>query len=138
MFNKEEFITNFVAAAKENDQEKMAELAHAVPDEKIQDRVDLLQELITKLKETKGTEEVTQGLEATLDLMKLAIEAEASAKGEEDSAGEDAKEDTKAEEAAQDVAADTSADEAEVAEQPAASEGEAPAEEEKAEKEETK
>lgn len=145
-----EFIDNFVAAAKESDDEKMQELAKTTSDMGIQDRVDLLEGLVAELNKTEANKEVEAGLAATLELMKLAVEAQASAEGEDkkDSTGEESKEHkhvgSKLDEVAEDATADTSADETEgertEAEAGAAietevkSEGEAPAEEEEEEK----
>lgn len=137
MFNSEEFINDFVAAAKENNDEKMKELADKISTETLEFRTQLLSDLVDAMKDSEANAEVEAGLAATLQLMQLALEAQ-------DSAGEEAKDNTKAEEATQDVAADTSAAETEgdskeaeaVAETETSeeAEGEAPAKEEEAEK----
>lgn len=137
MFNSEEFINDFVAAAKENNDEKMKELADKISTEPLEFRTQLLSDLVDAMKDSEANAEVEAGLAATLQLMQLALEAK-------DSAGEDAKDNSKAVEATQDVAADTSAEEVAgdseeakaVAEDEtvAESEGDAPAKEEEAEK----
>lgn len=128
--DNEKFISDFVAAAKENNEQRMKELAETVTDKGLDARVKLLDGLVTALREEEANEEVTVGLEATLELMKLAAET----KDNEDSTGEDAKDDTKAEEVTQDVTTAASAEEAKVDAPEASEEGEAPAKEEKAEK----
>ena len=40
MFNSEEFINNFVEAAKANDEAKMAEMAKSIADENLEFRRD--------------------------------------------------------------------------------------------------
>lgn len=137
MFDQEKFISAFVEAAKNNDEDTMKKLAEEVGVESAELRVELLEGLVAEMAKTEANAEVEAGLNATLQLMKLAVE-------HQDSTGEVAKDNTKAEEVTQDVAADTSAEEVAgdseeakaVAEDEtvAESEGEAPAEEVKAEK----
>lgn len=136
MFNTEEFIKEFLEAAKNNDETLMKELADKISAKSLEFRTELLSDLVDAMKESKANPEVEAGLAATLQLMKLAVEAQ-------DSAGEEGKDKSEPEEATQDVAADTSATETEgdsteaeagAAETEVEVDGEAPAEEEKAEK----
>lgn len=137
MFDQEEFISAFVEAAKANNEEAMKLLAERVSVESAELRVELLEGLVDEMAKTEANKEVEAGLNATLQLMRLAVE-------HQDSTGVVAKDTSKAVEATQDVAADTSADEVTgdseeakaVAEDEtvAESEGKAPAEEVKAEK----
>lgn len=141
MNDNEKFITEFVAAAKDSNEEKMKELAETVTDRGLNERVELLEDLVSALKEEEANEEVTAGLAATLELMKLAAETQDN-EDLEDSASAEAKDDKQATEATKDVAADTGAAEAETPDNKSASqgeaEGEAPAKEEKEEKSDDK
>lgn len=132
MFNKEEYIKEFVEAGVALDNEKMVELSHKVQDMPLEQRIELIEKIYNELKEKEDVqEELLKEFEQTIGLLKFAEEIQEKA---EDSAGEDAKEqDSKAEEVTQDVAADTSAAEAESKDE-AEVEGNAPAEEEKEEK----
>jgi len=136
MFNTEEFIKEFVEAAKNNDENLMKELADKISAESLEFRTELVSDLVDAMKESKANPKVEAGLASTLKLMKLAVEAQ-------DSAGEEGKDKSEPEEATQDVAADTSAVEsagdsteaaAGAAETGDVTDGKAPAEEEKEEK----
>lgn len=129
MFNKEEFVKEFIEAAVAEDNDKMQELAKQTQELGFETRIDVLEKVIEGVKDLDGQEELTKGLEGTLQIMRLAEEVKNS---EENSTGEEAKDESKAEEATQDVAADTSAPIAE--DSSVVEEGDAPAEEEKAEK----
>jgi len=113
MFNSEEFLNNFIEAAKNDDAEAMAKLADSISNETLEFRTNLLSDLVDALRDSQANKEVEAGLSATLQLMKLAVEAKEAEAGEEkDSTAEEAKDNTKAEEVTQDVAADGSATEA--------------------------
>src|SRR5690554_4939480 len=113
MFNSEEFLNNFIEAAKNDDEETMIKLADSIAEEPMDFRVNLLTDLVQALRDSQANPTVEAVLAAALELMRLAQQAVNAEKEKEDSAVEEAKEDTKAKEATQDVAAVDSAEEAE-------------------------
>lgn len=131
MFNKEEYVDQFVEAAVAEDTDKMKELASEIVDLSFDYRTELLSDIVDKLKkEEDANEEIVAGLAATAQMMQVA----AAAKAQEDSTVEEAKDNTEAKEATQDVVADDSAEEAKVDAPEAALEGDAPTKEAKEEK----
>lgn len=124
MFNEEEFIANFIEAVKNNDNVKIRELSDSVKDATSADRLKYMDKIVAGLKEEEGVDEETvNALSQLTEALRLNVK---------NSTSEEAKDNTEAKEVTQDVAADTGAEATE------AEEGEAPAEEEKAEKSEDK
>lgn len=112
MFNKDQFIADYVEGVRTNNTEKLNEvLAQLTPEQTLEDRKEYVNEIISKVEELEGehTDHV-DFLKAQIDLIDTILVHEDMAK---DSAGEDAKDDTKAEEVTEDVATAASAEEAE-------------------------
>lgn len=129
MFNKEEFIKDYIEAVRKNDTEEMQQvLSRLTADQNWDTRKELVEGIVAGVKELEGDYAIhLEFLSKQLELI------EAAKKAEEDSSSEDAKDTSKAEEATQDVAADTGADEAVdcTTEKSAESGGYAPATDEK-------
>ena len=138
MFNKEDFINDYVEAVRKNNTQEMQDVLSRLTEEQTwDDRKELVEGIIAGVKELEGDHSVHQEfLSNQLQLIEVAKMEEQRKK---DSTAEEAKEEPEAEEATQDVAADGSAEEAKVDAPEASEDGEAPTEEEKTEKpEETK
>jgi hypothetical protein len=132
MYDMEKFVPDFLAAAKDNDEEKMKELSKLMSTETIESRIKYLEEITKGLKESGDNKDVEAGLVSTLELIRLAQEAN------ENSSGVEGKDNSKPEEDSKDESAGTSAETTEMAE---GHEGvpvsDAPTEEEKMEKSES-
>jgi len=140
MFNKEDFIKDYIEAVRKNNTQEMQDVLSRLTEEQTwDDRKELVEGIIAGVKELEGDHSVHQ--EFLSNQLQLIEVAKMEDQRKKDSTSEEAKDESKAEEATQDVAADTSADEAEgertEAEASAATEteaesgGYAPAEEEK-------
>ena len=135
MFNKEDFIKDYIEAVRKNNTQEMQDVLSRLTEEQTwDDRKELVEGIITGVKELEGDHSVHQEfLSNQLQLIEVAKMEEQRKK---DSTAEEAKEEPKAEEVTQDVAADGSAEEAgtnseNTPEDTAESDGYAPAEEEK-------
>lgn len=135
MFNKEDFINDYVEAVRKNNTQEMQNVLSRLTEEQTwDDRKELVEGIIAGVKELEGDHSVHQEfLSNQLQLIEVAKMEEQRKK---DSASEEAKDEAKAEEVTKDVSADTSADEAgtnseNTPEDTAESDGYAPAEEEK-------
>lgn len=138
MFNKEDFIKDYIEAVRKNNTQEMQDVLSRLTEEQTwDDRKELVEGIIAGVKELEGDYSVHQEfLSNQLQLIEVAKMEEQRKK---DSTTEEAKEEPKAEEATQDVAAAGSAEEAgtnseNTPEDTAESDGEAPTEEEKTEK----
>lgn len=148
MFNKEDFIKDYIEAVRKNNTQEMQDVLSRLTEEQTwDDRKELVEGIIAGVKELEGDHSVHQEfLSNQLQLIEVAKMEEQrkkdstaeEAKDTAQSAGEvaDATEEPKAEEVTQDVAADGSAEEAKVDAPEASEDGEAPTEEEKTEKSE--